>query len=215
MKSDYAYTTSRYRNGFTLIELLTVLAVLAVVSTLGVTVFFRVTDAWRVTSLRLSLDNVAGSVHDTFREDLTKLVAPAPGRPSLLGVSEIEDQQRYRRIPLESDRLLLRVWEPSVEDGNPLERTVMYSIDRKSPIPRLVRTYVNDLKDDMTGKGAVRVVAEGVLAMRVEYYDGRAWTKSWNAPTLPAQVRISTVLSDPNRPYEQVGRTLTIPLRVR
>jgi prepilin-type N-terminal cleavage/methylation domain-containing protein len=201
------------RAGFTLLELLTVLAVLAVVSTIGIGVFFSITDHWRETTLGMDLQKTANRVFDSMRRDIDQVVSTRRTGAPLWGERRLETEQRYQRVQLENDRFVL-----PIETLNPVtelhERySVLYEIDRSGAAPALVR--VSGPLGARLPDGAREVLAPGVLALRVAYYDGIDWQPEWKGPALPEAVRISLVLMDLVRPWEQIVREQTFNVYVK
>jgi hypothetical protein len=68
--------------------------------------------------------------------------------------------------------------------------------------------------DKAEPQGAEEVLAEGVMSMRIEYFDGTGWRGEWNEGRHPSALRVSIVLQDLDRPYEQTARKCAFPIRV-
>lgn len=203
----------RARRGFTLIELLVVIAVLAVVSTIGMRAFFSVTDGWRQLSLRTALSERATAAYVTFQRDLGQVSSARLGGVAIAGQSRLEEAKRYGRVPLEDDLVTLPVQLPTAPGAPPTQRLqVTYQIDRSTDPPALVRREA--ALGSAPGDGAAQVVAAGVLALRVEYYDGAAWARTWSAAQHPKALRVGLVLQDADRPYEQTARTAVFAVAV-
>lgn len=211
---------TRRISGFTLIELLTVLAVISVLTTIGVTLFFRVGDQWRVANLRLDLGRAADNVFSVMRQDLGRVMASNRGGVFLRGEEQHLETPLQPGTPdprfgvqrLESDVLVAPIESVDPQNGLPERHAVMYHIDRSSPVPALVRTL--GALDAPVPSGARQVLAEGVTAMRVEFYDGEAWRTGWAEEAMPKAVRVSLAVAHPNRPWEQVARKAVFDLFV-
>ena len=202
----------RRRSGFTLFEMLTVIAILAIVTTIGMRLFYRITDAWNTTALRMELNAQADTLFEIMSDDFSQVLSSELSGMPLVGQSAVEEVKRYKRVRLENDCIIL-----PIEYQNPLvgrtERTsVMYHIDRSKDSPKLIRTL------GVLGKnppaGAKQVVSENVLSMRIEYNDGEAWLPAWDRSKMPNAVRVSVVLTDANRTYEQIARRTVFTIQV-
>ncbi|HNR34609.1 MAG TPA: type II secretion system protein, partial [Candidatus Hydrogenedentes bacterium] len=76
---------SRPPRGFTLLELLTVIALMGVATTMGITMLFKVSDAWRETTRRMELDELASRIFNEMRKDFALVVSPAVDGASIRG----------------------------------------------------------------------------------------------------------------------------------
>ncbi len=213
----------RRRAGFTLMELLTVLAVLSVVSTIGISLFFRINDEWRGTTLRLDLNSIAGRAFDRMERDFGHLASAKLSGAVLAG------EQRSQDIPLqprgmgkererafqrtEDDRIILPIEQINAETQRMERLNVMYQIDRSGVAPALTRTL--GASDQMPPAGAKETIAEGVLAMRIEYDAGAGWQPNWSQAALPETVRVSLIVMSPDRPWEQLARKQVFSIHVK
>lgn len=211
------------RTGFTLLELLVVLALLSVVSGIGISVFFNVTDEWRVTALRLDMTTNAERIFAQLDRDFGQIVSAKLSGVSVLGEPRSQDvplnprgegkekERAFQR--LEDDSLVLPIEFVSPQSGHNERACVMYHVDRSAKVPALMRTL--GAFSWQPPNGAKQIVAEGVLAFRVEYDDGTAWQPRWNRPELPRAVRVSLTLSHPDRPWEQIARKAVFGIHVQ
>lgn len=200
------------RAGFTLIELLVVIAVLGVVTSIGVRAFIAVSDGWRTQEVRLRLNARAVQVLDEFQSIFSLTVSSQLGGVPISGTTRMEEGKRYGRVALEDDRLTIPV-QLAVAPGLPGERCLAaYSIDRETGLPRLVRSELRPGHE--IGDAVVFEVASGVMSLRFEYFDGTTWQRSWSQPRHPQAIRVSFVVQDEDRPYEQMARSAVFPIRV-
>lgn len=202
----------RKQHGFSLLELLTVLAVMSVVSTIGTMAFFRITDRWNETTIRYAMNTTAQHAFGQIRGDLGQTLSHSLSGIPLKGVRRLEEEKRYGRVPLEDDVLTFPVSYVNPLNGTMQRRMLQYRIDRTGSVPALVRA--EGPLDAATPENQVERIADGVLAMRCSYYDGENWQPAWTADALPHAVRVSLVLQDANRPYEQIARVQTFALQV-
>jgi prepilin-type N-terminal cleavage/methylation domain-containing protein len=194
----------RRHAGFTLLELLTVLTVLGVVSTIGIGTFFRITDYWRATTLQMDLQKTASHAFDEMQRDFDQIISTRRTGAPLWGERRLEAEKRYQRVQLEDDRFVLPIEMLNPVSGLHERFSVLYEIDRSGAAPALIR--VTGPLGAQLPEGARQIVAEGVLALRAQYYDGTDWQPAWKGPALPEAVRISLVVMDSIRPWEQIVR---------
>jgi type II secretion system protein J len=201
------------RRGYTLLELLTVLAVLAVLSTIGMSIFYRVTDLWHVTSLRNDLNASAVNAFEMMRRDFGQTLSAKLSGVPIVGERRLEEKKRYGLVQLEDDRVTIQVQSAHPETGRIERFSALYKIDREAPVPALVRTL--GALGANPPAGARQVVVEGVLAMRLEYYDGMSWQPEWKQAALPEAVRATLVMTDKDRPWEQISRQAEFAIHVK
>lgn len=203
---------TRKANGFTLLELLTVMVLMGVATTMGITMLFKVSDAWRETTRRMELEERASRIFNEMRKDFAVVVSPSVDGATIRGSCRSASDNRFYRVPLEDDRMTLPVSLRLKPDEPPRRVDVTYQIDRQSGRTVLLRTI------NIPGAaGTPFEVADGVLAMRIEYgerHSDGSWFPAWTKPELPAAVRVSLTLVDPFRPTEQISRKTVFPVRV-
>lgn len=202
---------SRRAAGFTLIELLVVIAVLSVVTGIGVRAFVAVSGGWRTQEIRIGLAANADKALAGIQEALAQSVSARLGGTAISGEQRTEEGRRYGRVALEDDRLTVPM-QVSVPSGVQERRNATFSIDRSSGIPRLIRSEATH--GAQAGDALAFEVASGVMALRLEYFDGTQWHRAWSGAAHPRAVRASVVVQDESRPYEQLARTITVPIRV-
>jgi prepilin-type N-terminal cleavage/methylation domain-containing protein len=182
----------KFTRGFTLLELLVVLAVLSVLTAIGTRVLFSITDAWKTISVRNALEVRAAEVFDSFRRDF----------------SQIRD---FRDI--QPDAISFRVECFNTVSRHTERANIAYELVRpKTGLPTLERVYSSGGETPESGNRGV--LAEGVVAWRIELFDGTLWKQDWVNPAMPKAVRVSMVLQDKDRPWEQISRTVVFPIFV-
>ena len=201
--------------GFTLLELLVVIALMGVATSLGMVMFFKVGDTWRRIEIRAELDARANYAFEQMRKDLTEVVSAKVSGFSVRGVTQTTQDKRFFKIPLEHDRIAIPVQLPAQPGRAAVCANVGYHIERKDGAYTLVRT-TGPLGPEWPAANPLKV-ADGVLAMRIEYLPeahDAAWRTQWSKPTLPQAVCVSLTLMDPHRTYEQIARKAVFPIRV-
>ncbi|HOV33061.1 MAG TPA: prepilin-type N-terminal cleavage/methylation domain-containing protein [Candidatus Hydrogenedens sp.] len=190
--------------GFSLIEIITVLAVLAILSTMGVVMFGRIMDYRRQSEIKQSLNISFLQLTNRLQEDFDQIASPTYTKGKVVAMRHIEDERRYQSVPLDDDRISFPVIYTNSE-GREVVVQVFYYIDRSlESVPSLVRV-IGPLGEEKPS-GAREILTTGVLGMRVHCYDGKDWVENWDKSFYPKAVKISLVLADENRLWEQVVR---------
>jgi type II secretion system protein J len=202
----------RGHTGFTLLELLVVLSVLSIVSTLGLYVYFGMSDQWNIQLERERLNSSATAIFTALREDIGSLVASERGGVPIFGEDRLFDDPQFIRVQRESDAVTLpvRSTNPATDRAEFLK--VRYHLDRSAGMPRLVRTF-GPLRGEVP-EGASIEVANDVQDLRIQYYDGEQWYEAWEAARHPEALRISVSLGDPRAPRSQISRSAVLPIPV-
>ncbi len=204
----------RAHAGFTLLELIVVLSLLGAATTMGGVMMFKISDAWRLTTIRTDLGAKADAIFSAMRQDFDECVSAKLAGVAIHASAQTANDDRFYRIPLESDDVTIPV-ETALGPGARAQRAnVHYFIDRKQGAPVLMR------ETRLPGGEAVSAslkVAEGVIAMSIESIGKgpeSGWQRGWTEPSAPGAVRVSLTLSDPDRPMEQVARKAVFPIKV-
>lgn len=199
----------RRDRGFTLIELIVVIGVLAVPATIGTVMLNKVGDTWRSESTRNTLDSRADYVFGQMRQDLAEAVSARLSGEAIKGIVQTAQDKRYHRMPLEDDRFIVPATLPAA-DGTLQRADVGYYINREDGACRLIRA----VRVPGAASPAEQVVAEGVLAMRVEYAGAQGWQTGWSSGIHPQAVRVSLTLMDPVMNWQQVARKSVFSIQV-
>ena len=212
-------TTLRRKNGFTLLELIMVITLMGVATTLGVTMLFKISDAWRKTSVRCELDNRAGRIFDAIEKDMAEMLSPsATGMPlkAEAGTGTLEEKTFYK-VQVERDRLIVPT-KLAMRDDPKAELThvdVEYAIESKEDGCRLMR--IERLPGEAEGKWKRFELDKAVISFRVESLareSGATWQPGWTNTTAPRAVRVSVVLANPINPLDQIVRMAVFPVEV-
>jgi prepilin-type N-terminal cleavage/methylation domain-containing protein len=209
-------STVRRPTGFTLLELIIVLALMGVATTMGSVMFVRVTDTWNRTSTRIELYAKANAVFDQMGQDFSEVVSAKLTGATIRGASQIFRDNRRFKAALEDDQITIPVETVAGPDGRVQRLDVRYHIQRTGGANALMRT-VNLPGAPPNAAGTSVKVADGVIAMRIEYLGKRpeaVWQEEWTRPRTPGTVRVSVTLADPDRFYEQVSRKAVFPIKV-
>ena len=200
----------RSQAGFSLIELLTVIAVMGVVTTLGTRMFIWVSSEWNTTRTQMELNVRATQIIDSVREDCSHILSSRLTQQGIVGVNAEEKVKTYELIQLDDDSIQLPVQIMDTTTGKTERNLVTYRIDRTEEQRQLVRES-KALNGEANG---TTLVAEGVLALSIEYKDGAEWRLNWAKKTMPDALRISVTLQDPARTREQISRQAVIAIQV-
>lgn len=193
--------------GFSLIEIITVLAVLSVLSTIGVVMFGRIMEYRRQSEIRQTININYLRLINRLQSDFNQIVSPTFTKGKLSTVRHIENEKRYQSVPLDDDKISFPILYVNSEDKNSIMQ-VFYYIDRSlGGVPALVRV-VSPL-GQKEPSGAREIIMTGVLAMKIHCYDGNDWIEQWDKTFYPKAVKMSFVLVDENRIWEQVVREST------
>jgi prepilin-type N-terminal cleavage/methylation domain-containing protein len=206
----------RRPTGFTLLELIIVLALMGVATTMGTVMFVRVTDTWNRTSTRIELYAKANAVFDQMRQDFGEVVSAKLTGATIRGAAQTFRDNRRLKAALADDQITIPVETVAGPDGRVQRVDVRYHIQRTGGACALMRT-VNLPGAPPNAAGTSVKVADGVIAMRIEYLGKRpeaVWQEEWTRPRTPGTARVSVTLADPDRFYEQVSRKAVFPIKV-
>ncbi len=215
-------TLSSY--GFSLMEVIVSIAIMSIISTVGVSMFIKVTDAWRTANSRTELYRTGDRVLEQIRDDVSRMVSSDMSGVSVIGSARYYVEENSAsplwRLRREDDKITLPVEVPVDGIGNTRRFLVHYEIDHETVPPVLVRymTPFGVYTPDNEGS----ILLESVLSLRIEYLeqdaspdDRSAWVTQWDTAHNPHAIRVSLVMSNPHRLDEQISRQATYYTAVR
>ena len=212
-------TPLQRKNGFTLLELIMVIALMGVATTLGVTMLFKISDAWRQTAIRCELDNRAEHIFKSIEKDMAEMLSPsATGIPfkAEAGTATLEKEPFYK-AQVERDRLIVPT-KLTMRDDPKAELThvdVEYAVESKEDASRLMR--IERVPGVAENKWPQLEIDKAVISFRIESLAreaGATWQPGWTKTTTPRAVRVSVVLANPNNPQDQIVRMAVFPVEV-
>ncbi len=214
--------------GFSLLEILVVMALLAVLSTIGATMFIKVSDAWRTAHTRTDLIRTSDAFFSQFRKDVQHMLATQQTGIALHGeaveYTESDSSLPLYDVPRGVDSITLPVTMPVSDQGYERRYAVTYAVDNSVSPPALHRStrpldiLEGDLSKPLSPNDIEesQILLEGVIALRLEYYNGQAspqedaaWTTSWDGEKHPRAIRMGLVLAHPDRLDRQLSRQAT------
>lgn len=213
-------TILRRKSGFTLLEMIMVIALLGVATTFGVTMLFKISDAWRKTSVRCELDNRAEHIFKSIRQDMAEMLSPsATGLPLKIeaGTGTFEVDKPVIKVQVERDRFLVPTKLTMRDDPKAelMHVDVEYAVESKEGVCRLIR--IERLPGEAENKWKRSELDNAVISFHVETLDrepGAAWQSGWAKATAPRAVRVSVVLANPNNPLDQIVRMAVFSVEV-
>lgn len=199
--------------GFSLIELVVAIGLLGVVSTIAVGMFVRMSDLWADMEAQVEMNDRAEYALARIEEDLTELVSlRTAGAPLVVTDAVHQDDRYFWAIDLADDAITLPTRVLQREDGIRRWVQVTYAVDRSTWTLMRSATAPGGASD------AARpvIAATGVVQFNVSCRgrDG-AWRAAWNDPEPPEAIRVSLVMMNPGRPWQQIARTAVYRVRVR
>lgn len=200
--------------GYSLVELVTAIAILGVVTTICVTAYFRITELEDQTYRRTELDTVAENALKTMTQDFADVLSPGLAGQRFQGVQQtVLGEKDLAGASLANDQVTFPVQLPTREESRRVSGMVTYHVDRNTN--DLVR-MTGSLFEEFPVSGPT-TVASGVVHLAFEYRgreDGGQWVREWSKEGLPGAVRVTLVVMDKDRPFEQVARRAVFPLHV-
>jgi len=195
----------RHTRGFTLLELLVVIALMGVVSTLGLRLFFEMTESWRMVRERVDLDAVAAGIFDDIGKSFDAIVPPRLSGLSLKGIDHVvQDDARFWGQPLNSDILEFPVLVPT---SGTATRCVLvrYYVGRDAAAGDTLQRSLRDFGVS-ADKAASAEVAKYVVRFEAEYLapDGQ-WLAAWDRPGSASRWPVRRWNRSPGRPFSRCG----------
>lgn len=200
--------------GFSLIELVVAIGLLGVVSTIAVGMFVRMSDLWTDMEAQVEMNDRAEYALARIEEDLTELVSPrTAGAPLVVTDAVHQDDRYFWAIDLADDAITLPTRVLQREDGIRRWVEVAYAVDRSTWTLMRSATAPGGASD---AAPQPMIAATGVVQFNVSCRDrDGAWRTAWDEPEPPEAVRVSLVMMNPGRPWQQIARTAVYRVRVR
>ncbi len=184
------------RRGFTLIELL-VAGVMASIVLGGVTTSLsQLGSAKSISRDRLDATSRADTALRTLRRDVISTLRRDDLFDTRLLI--VDDTGRIGRMTVDRDELLLfngnlRANKEIDFNGEGLEYETQFRIDGEEFDAVLWKRRDPILDDNPAGGGIATPIAEGLVSLQLEAYDGEAWYSQWDSDIdgLPQAVRIT------------------------
>jgi prepilin-type N-terminal cleavage/methylation domain-containing protein len=210
----------RSRAGFTLLELLVVTGIIGLVMAIGTSTLYGVMAAWNERQAIAELDAKADLALESIRRDVVETLSfEVSGAPVLGKTRTVEDSRTYPPARHRDDELVVPI--RAMDPNRPLSvpANVGYRVERSTGTGMLVRT-VGPLSKGFPETNRLEVIPDArVLGFAVQYLapgPGAVWVDDWNQQGLPAAVRVSLSIEDPDRPAQyQASRQAVFPVNVR
>lgn len=199
------------RGGFTLLELIIAMAVGAVVLLVIQTTFFGALRLHNTTHNRIETDLVMQRALGIIRRDFAGLMLPTTttsytalaGQFQTESFSSVGGESHGERISPDMATTSGRIdaYNPFSE----VQRVALYLAQGTNAeggsgnTKNLVRVVTRNLLPvQETDEGEEQVLLEGVLSATMSYYDGVAWTDTWDSEatsTLPRAIKLSIIMA--------------------
>ena len=179
-------TIKRLSPGFTLIEIMLALAVLAMILVMLAGSFHAVATSKVQAESHIAVDGAARAILSEMGSEIRGAVQTAfsPSRVLLMGESHGHGDQLLDSISVST---LNPGHRRALEDFG-AEDTVSYTT---VPNPRhpgwfmLLRSQNSSLLGIGSKVGEPALLTPSLLSLRIRYFDGNAWSESWNSQSLP------------------------------
>lgn len=213
------HSRSGARGGFTLLELIIAMAVGAVVLLVIQTTFFGALRLHNTTHERIDTDLALQRALGIIRRDFAGLMLPTATTttPVLAGQFQTESFSTFGENHGERVTPDMSTTSGRIDGYNPfseVQRVALYlapgttAEGGNSNTKNLVRVVTRNLLPvQETDEGEEQVLLEGVSSATASYYDGVAWTDTWDSEatsTLPRAIKLSIVMAP-------VGASTTTP----
>ncbi len=207
-------------HGFTLMELLLGIAVGAVILIVIQTTFFGALRLHNTTHRRIDADLVVQRALGIIRRDLAGLMLPGGTMVGQLQTSSFTSsmtQTAGERVSPDFFTNSGRIdgWTPFSE----LQQVAYYLAPspEANDVKDLVRVVTRNLISVQEPAPDEQVVLHGVAAVTVMFYDGIAWTDTWDSETsstLPRAIKFSLTMASENAQVSLDPIELDVPVLV-
>ena len=198
------------RSGFTLLELIIAMAVGAVVLLVIQTTFFGALRLHNTTHQRIETDLVMQRALGIIRRDFAGLMLPTASTTTTMLAGQFQTESFSSFGENHGERVTpdMATTSGRIDAYNPfseVQRVALYLAPGTSAeggngnTKNLVRVVTRNLLPvQETDEGEEQVLLEGVLSATASYYDGVAWTDTWDSEatsTLPRAIKLSIVMA--------------------
>ncbi|MBX3354726.1 MAG: prepilin-type N-terminal cleavage/methylation domain-containing protein [Phycisphaeraceae bacterium] len=213
--AEHSLQVASRPRGFTIAELVVALVVAALVLTAISTSVSRIGRSRELVQIRLSAHQRAIDAVESLRRDLNSIIRSTDLFQTRLVITE--SVMNTRSGPVDrSEVILFATRLMPVRDieynGEGIEYETQYRVMDDSAGSALWRRRDPVPDDTPDGGGVVEPVADGVIGLYLEAYDGENWWPAWDSDEdgLPLAVRVTVTVAgaapdrDPNLPPEAI-----------
>jgi general secretion pathway protein J len=198
------------RGGFTLLELIIAMAVGAVVLLVIQTTFFSALRLHNTTHERIDTDLMMQRALGIIRRDFAGLMLPTATTTTTMLAGQFQTENFSSVGENHGERVTPDMCTTTgrIDGYNPfseVQRVALYLAQGttaeggNSNTKNLVRVVTRNLLPvQETDEGEEQVLLEGVLSATASFYDGTAWTDTWDSEatsTLPRAIKLSIVMA--------------------
>ncbi|HEY8666266.1 MAG TPA: GspJ family type II secretion system protein, partial [Tepidisphaeraceae bacterium] len=198
-----SFVSTKSRRGFTLLELI---VALAMVTIMAMSLYASLRAAFRAKSsaeAAIEPSRTAGLIMEFLRTDLQNALPPTGILAGAFSGTDGKDERGR-----DSDDLVFYSTAESPEhpsgNGEVKKVELLVTMAPTGNDHLLVRRVTRNLLSELAVDPDEEVLARGIGAFNVRYYDGAGWVDTWDSSAennaLPAAVEVTIELDRPTRP---------------